>query len=1058
MAAPNDNLNQSGNTERQIQSQEQGIRATAFGGINLSANPLNIPYEDSPLMRNVVTDLSGSVVKRKGTRVLYREADQEYKALTMMPISTPLAYNLLCLKNGLDLEVYEVRNNAATKALTKFNIWSSTAQNVRASWVFTSELSPRLICATGVNKPVQFTFTEGQATYNPSPVVDRVAYTDTRLQGATASNSIIWVNRQRYIGTAPSFTWTGSELRLQFPASTLTTGDVVDLTMITWQWWAEAFHWLGDRFFATQTRFNATATDQVVKVPTNLMTYLSAIETRARVWDMVVADRGDITGGAGVQTYISGSPTAATEWTYSDGSRYIPGGGNVTNPTPSFIVFGTTTGTTPTSVYFSRQRQIPFESGNNITALDIDVYVDDVQQVRYASALGSRPTYLSYGLSVVNGALVTNNTDKCQAIQFWADRLGVPQTSTVVIANNKKTHVGVSAVQAIYSNSNPDGTYVPQFGLGLFADYFNGSYPSTLTIYQDRLVLGGFSHRPTLVLFSNTSDSITPGTFYNFYQVTDDPLALQATSPFDVELPKRGSDDRVVALVEWQRSIFVLTRRASYRISPNGTAALTLTSASVTFLSATGCVNENCVVQTEGSIHYLSDNGLYDLLPRVEDGEYIAAERSIKIRKKFGLTADPLYEGLAWVAYDPDEKYVYVGYPARGNTETSVYLYVYDTSRTSWTEFDTQGYFRIFDAKPVTDRSIGNIFVAAATTEQKEVNPGRGVALNFVFLKFSETTRYVDYYEFKSKQNSIGVGEDYPAMQLPDIQIRVEDAWEQTFNSSYESLGQFRGYRYIPINDVDDLVCSFKPNDAAPFQPLVFGTDVLKKENSFYVVTQLNEGATLSFVWHPPTKEENSQGYSHMSVWYNKVDSVDWTLGGTGDPNGKVLQVPSTYPAGTFVEFGYVYCAFYESPMFFLEQLGTYKRLKHLYAFFDNEVGQDTYRDYDRNLAVSQDPEQIVDRYKVNINANITVLYNTERGGFVSSDVYGFRDIYWDDTPLDFDPSAEQAFRYSVFKESIQGVGYSYQLAVWSADDATFKLAGYQFDVKAKGKKYTSRF
>ena len=60
--------------------------------------------------------------------------------------------------------------------------------------------------------------------------------------------------------------------------------------------------------------------------------------------------------------------------------------------------------------------------------------------------------------------------------------------------------------------------------------------------------------------------------------------------------------------------------------------------------------------------------------------------------------------------------------------------------------------------------------------------------------------------------------------------------------------------------------------------------------------------------------------------------------------------------------------------MFFLENLSSYKRMKHLYAFFDNESGLDTYRNFDRNPFTGQDPEQVANRYEQDITSSIRYI------------------------------------------------------------------------------------
>jgi hypothetical protein len=1013
-------------------------------------------------MRNVVTDTSGAIVKRKGTRVVYRNV-AAYSNVTLMPVATALDYNLLCLKAGVDLEVYELNNNLATKLITKSNVWSSVVSQTRASWVLTSEPEPRLLIVTGGNKPVQVQFVEKQSTSSGGTSV--VFSSAASVQLASTSNAILWVNRQRYTGSVSYSYNSGTQQLTATLGTSLTSGDVVDITVICWQWWAEAQHWYGDRLFGSETRFNAVPADQVVKIPSRLTVDLDPTDNVARSWSTYAWRESSRLSVLPAFTRVTtGKPNTDLEYWFSDGKRYNYSTNNITNASPFYITYGRTMTTAtspstvitdPTTVFFTRDRSLKFRGGTGQSTSLIDVYVDGTLRTRYTAVAGS--TYLQYGLKDSAKAFLSG-AGTAYYVEFAAEaQIGVNPLSYAEFVNKEATHIGSAATTSRYSASTVDGSYVPIYGLGVYADYLNGFYPSVVSTYQNRIVLGGFNHRPMLVLFSNVSDSVTAGTRYNFFQITDDDLALRDTSPFDVELDKRGSDDRVVSLIEWERSLFVLARRATYRLSGSAEKGLKFDNKFVTFLSSTGCVNSNCVVQTETNINYLGDNGLYNLTPRIEDGEFKVDEKSLKIRKQFGATSDPSYEELAWLAYDPQEKYIYVGYPSTGNLWTSVFLYVYNTTRESWTEFDTQGYFRAFDAIPFVDRTVGQVFLMACTTEQNESGGStQGRPENLILLKFSDS-HYVDYYDIRGRASLV---ETYPTLQVPDIQFVTGNAWEQTFKHSYESIGQFRGYRPLPFTDVEDVVCYVSPPSAASSYLSYPGGWTKKPGDFFYINNRVPTGTSVSFRWKPNNGLVNAQGYSHMVVWVNRAVYTGWTLSGSGAVNDKYMTLPSSVPVNAFVEWGFIYSAVYSSPVFLNNAMPTQKRLKHLYLFFDNDGGQDVYRSFDVNTTQSpaQDPEEITDHYKTRVNANISVTYNANNEGFYNSDIYGFSDLYFDEGVFDYDPAAEQGHTYSLFKEPIQGVGYSYQASVWSYDEAKFKLSGYQITVRTKGQMYTGRF
>ena len=198
-----------------------------------------------------------------------------------------------------------------------------------------------------------------------------------------------------------------------------------------------------------------------------------------------------------------------------------------------------------------------------------------------------------------------------------------------------------------------DGSYIPIYGLGAYADYNRGSFPSNVALYQGRMVFGGFINRPLDIIFSNVLDSVTPGVNYSSFQI--DAFTGLDTDPFAVVMSS-APDDRVVGMTAWQESLFVFSRRSVFRVSGGVNIAVTPSNKITIVVSNLGLVNAYSFDKSEKTIYYLSDNGVYDLNPELQSGEYLAQEQSVKIADQFGITLDPLYEDLAWLTFDPTRR------------------------------------------------------------------------------------------------------------------------------------------------------------------------------------------------------------------------------------------------------------------------------------------------------------------------------------------------------------------------------------------------------------------
>lgn len=132
--------------------------------------------------------------------------------------------------------------------------------------------------------------------------------------------------------------------------------------------------------------------------------------------------------------------------------------------------------------------------------------------------------------------------------------------------------------------------------------------------------------------------------------------------------------------------------------------------------------------------------------------------------------------------------------------------------------------------------------------------------------------------------------------------------------------------------------------------------------------------------------------------------------------------------------------------MFTQQQLGTLKRTKHAYLYFNNGDSA--------NYTIND----TVEAYTLRTNVNVAMMYDSDDSDANTSvDVYGYQDIIWDNAYFDTVESSDRQDQYVLFKEPLIGIGYSYRLNVYSYDDARWNLVGYQIDAsRNKGLRYIS--
>jgi hypothetical protein len=95
-----------------------------------------------------------------------------------------------------------------------------------------------------------------------------------------------------------------------------------------------------------------------------------------------------------------------------------------------------------------------------------------------------------------------------------------------------------------------------------------------------------------------------------------------------------------------------------------------------------------------------------------------------------------------------------------------------------------------------------------------------------------------------------------------------------------------------------------------------------------------------------------------------------------------------------------------------------------------------------------------VGRPKVRQNVNTAIKIDSEDGAESFYDLYGYGTLVWDDALFDVSSPSGAYRRDNLFKEALSGLGYGYQLLLWSYDEGAFTFSGYQIVAPVKGERF----
>jgi hypothetical protein len=764
------------------QQRDDALQSNMSGGLNLNSTPLGMELNDSPMLLNVDLLPSGGIEKRKGTRILYRDRNGRY-GVSATSLVTSRRNAFIVSKEGTSISVYYGDDNV-TAAVVKTGVFRSASLRERASVLSYNDGLPRALFLTPSTTPIQLTAIE---LATPTISTNIVFNNATGFNGISASSVILLKNGAIQSGYSISYNGTDNTATITgiTPDSTAT----YFLIAFTWQWWAESLQYFGDAFYKTMQRNNLVAsTDVNVAIPASLRTDLDLSNLSNPSYPIRVYSTASY-GSAYTLVANGTSPSGSSQYAFSDGTPFASG--NVVSPSPFFVTFGAVSGTTPFSAHMVRRRSIIFRGTKGQTGSNVKVYINGVLATQSIS-LSATSGYGSYYLYDSSQNVLTSTASLASFISFESSSvIGMGAVNTVEIVNSEAAWAGTSATSNKWvDTNNVDGGFVVRPGLGQYADFLNGRFPTFGVVHKERLVLGGLRHQPLLLFFSALSDTRTPGTNFSFFQTTTE--YISSSDPFDILLGNAG-DDRLVNGATWQDSLFVFSNKRTYRVGTNNTTILSSSTKVISLMEEVGTLNNQSVVSTSNGVYFLSYSGIYNLSEQNNVvGQFNVETQSAKIRPIFDtLKADRTLWSTAWLGYSELDKKLYMGIGEAGlPTDYAHRLYVYGMETGAWTEYYTPGSFRSYGMLQHYQKSI------LLVSTQNDIN---NAPITFALLRLNEPLRYMDWIDY----SNTSLGTTYPFAPLPGVSHTTTNTIREYATTS-KKTAQLNGFDMLPLLVVED--------------------------------------------------------------------------------------------------------------------------------------------------------------------------------------------------------------------------------------------------------------
>ena len=1030
---------------------EELIQASAFGGLNTVANSLNMPYSDAHRLTNVDVSPGANLIKRKGTRLVGR-FEGDTRGINFAKVLSTSGLSFVTAKVGTSIHIYSVANDEM-ELLTQFeNVWAPSNREEHVTVVATNEPEQRFIMLSRSSVPVHVRVVE--RTVRMDAPAASVQVTDKRFENGTPGTDFF-----AYVGFEPQ---DASDLSSDGTTATLTAdvqeGDIVTFVYFFWQWWAEAELYTTDRFAQAVTRFNVDDSDRAVGID-------------ERLQDGAELDT------EGLYRIYAAANNPRSSWYFIRFRRpynqavYAPTDGSLNLVIPEYnaaenammgtrsILFGDVwrdwegETTDPFLVHLIRIRRLTHNNSKGIEPDNLFVqYTDFTSTKQVEQVLGDEVDYTKeYGLLLfdennwrdpdANDAELfpegqfgcvgcdTSAADESGRLRFPlpvdgnftgvvshvafgnAANRGLPQNAIIRLVNTETRWVGSAGL----STNTPytSGTWFPAYGLGKFANYAQGTFPATGTVYQGRLVLGGFPSTPMTLLVSSVRDVSWPGELYNDFTI--DAFSRSPDNAFDIDLPGSTSE-RIQSIGVYQGSVFAAGTSSLHRVFFRTT--FDQSNFITQFVGSVGALNERCLVTTVDAGFLLSSTGVYSIIPTDGlDDAYTVMETSFKISNLFDIDNVRNMRKLASLGYDPTTKKLYASI-ARDNTSDLTNLLVLFTELSAWTRYDFLTGTRIIDMASYRDNDGTERFLLVQSS---------CVAQEALFLR----TEYEYPIDFAAASPG---GEEVSVCPRPSQTIETIPGVVRYPHNVYTT----------GFNDIEDLEVRLDG------RLLVFQSEWVKQlTNTVTLLFSPQEGENLTITFRNPSENyENQHELVRMNLESVSRESGNYTI---DDTTGAVtLSGDST---DRFI-YGQAIATEYRSPVYSYGVLKQYKRFRNWSGLFDQNAFDDVFDTGTPGLTPKEISSIAMGRTTISQNVNLSIIYNNERDGSTDQDTFRLRQLLFDINQFDQFDGPLSGSKYANVGIPIQGVAYSIQACLWSVDNTSWALAGYQLEGTRRAKRY----
>lgn len=1025
------------NQTAQNQADQDLLYTFNYGGINIESSPINLPLSDSPDMTNMDISLSGKLQKRGGS--ILRSNEVGYPFSIIVPVQLPTGEYLVWTKLGTSMIGYLFQDTnilgTATKMWTFSNVFCANAGKEKPSWVLTSEEYPRIIMVCPSNVPIEVQINNkefvGNNTNSYTIVGDFTSYFST-----TYGYAIYNFTTNKLTGCTYN---AGTGLTTFTLTSTVATGQRFTIVSPTWAWWAESIKRVPTQCYDSNVRFNTSVSaDANVECPVEIRRGLFAdylafgLGTGVMPCVLTANTRPPITFFSAVNP-----PTSSTEFAWSD-LQYVSGG-TVDDITmgSTYVTFGGITGagtSPPTPVHFVRFHFLPFNGGTGIQGQYVAVNDHAGNAWTWRNTSASRGASVSEYWLTASYTIVTSATPTtaCNGIRFDASTpFGLRNAEFIEITNKQPGGYVGSGATAVYASAVLGG-YKPIYGISEYANYATGVFPTVISLYQNRICLGGFSTSPLTILMSNVKD-YGSRFYYQNYQIYMEDTAF-AENPVEVVI--NGSvNERIRALTDWYNSLFVFTDNTVNRVYGGDSVAVTPTNKFLSNIATIGCLSSHNVTKTDRNVMFVGKGGIYkiDVLPEV--GDYYVTSISLKINK---FVTDPQsYLKNAWVAFNQNLRTLYVGMSDGYDVSICERLFVFNVERESWGEYALfNGYMPSCAGACFNGRTV---ILLVKRDNTPSVTAGATSEISLV--EFNYPYKFIDCIQSAAVSPYTVIGQT-----TARIQVTINDA-QRIVGVSKRLQDSNKGFKLLPVNDFYHT--RVQHIQGSIITGLTGGTDYIYR-------SQKN---SLRFNRYPWTTGDtvvisllDDNQDVPVGIFKNNIrltEDTDYTISIITDY--EVTFTDALDPSDNIL-VGYEYPCYHVTPTFFRQSANREKRTIHYIGYYTNTDYQEVYTSDDANTSAGQSASEIADRYEINANVNVAFLYNDTNSGTTSTDLYLGSQIIWDVSMFDVNHSPFQRHEVVRIIEPIIGVGYSFAVCNFSFDTNTFELVGYQIETSTKGR------